>query len=138
MIIIIVGGWWYSNSSLLHHLPSLDDDVGKYVNIICRRCCLDTCASFAEEWMNLLFLFDFSGEKRKESLVILHLTRIKSAVDSEDKSCTFSIRGTKNNRVPNFHTDEWKITIHLTKDAIREDARFVEGERATAKSTKLG
>ena len=30
---------------------------------------------------------------------------IKSAVDSEDKSCTFSIRGTKNNnRVPNFHT----------------------------------
>lgn len=63
---------------------------------------------------------------------------IKSAVDSEDKSCTFSIRrGTKNNHAE-FPYDEWKITIHLTKDTIREDARFVEGERATAKSTKLG
>jgi len=47
------------------------------------------------------------------------------------------LEGPKNNHAE-FPYDEWKITIHLTKDTIREDARFVEGERATAKSTKLG
>ena len=59
---------------------------------------------------------------------------IKKANDNEkDKSCTFSVRGTKNNRA-DFPYDEWKITIHLTTATICEDARFVEGDRAKAKT----
>jgi len=61
---------------------------------------------------------------------------IKSANDSMDKSHTFSVKGTKNNRA-DFPNDEWKITIHLTKATICEDARFVEGDRAKTKLANL-
>ena len=61
---------------------------------------------------------------------------IKSANDNErDKSHTFSVQGTKNNRAL-YPDDEWKITIHPTKATIRGNVRFVEGDRETAKFTK--
>ena len=61
---------------------------------------------------------------------------IKSANDNErNKSHTFSVQGTKNNRAL-YPDDEWKITIHPTKATIRGNVRFVEGDRKTAKLTK--
>jgi hypothetical protein len=61
---------------------------------------------------------------------------IKSANDNErDKSHAFSVRGNKNNRAL-YPDDEWKITIHPTKATIRENVRFVEGDRERAKLTK--
>ena len=64
MIIIIVG-WWYSNSSLLHHLPSLDDDVGKYVNIICLVVILLVHLLLQRNGESLLFDFSVGGEEKR-------------------------------------------------------------------------
>ena len=55
--------------------------------------------------------------------------------NERDKSHTFSVQGTKNNRAL-YPDDEWKITIHPTKATIRGNVRFVEGDRKTAKLTK--